>query len=58
MLELEEEIDTYRCCKKKRGHLKLFRLETGADTATERRTGALQGSAAVTTKLGLDGCNW
>lgn len=63
MLELEEEIDIYRYRQEKRGHLKLVRLESGADTAAKRgtvpqRCRAPQGSAAITTGLGLDGCNW
>lgn len=33
MLELEEEIEIYRCCEDKRGHLKLVKLESGTDTA-------------------------
>lgn len=29
MLEVEEEIDTYRCCEEKSGYVKLVRLESG-----------------------------
>lgn len=59
-LELEEEMDSYRCCEEKRGLLKLVRLESGADTAVNRGTvpwwcGAPQGSVAIAAGLSLDG---
>lgn len=57
-----EKIGICRHCEEKRGHLKLVRLEPGADMAAKREIvpqwcGALQGSAAIATGLGLDGCS-
>lgn len=45
MLELEEKIDIYRCCEEKRGHLKLVRLASDADTAAEK--GTMPGGAGL-----------